>query len=68
MTTRYNLEMKAARLRKDFVALNLKAVTLGTKLEKLSPAQKRSLFITLRNVRRAYDDLRKVEAKLRALP
>jgi hypothetical protein len=68
MTTRVNLERKANRLRKNFVALNKKVSDLGTKPEALTPGEQRSLFIALRNLRRTYDDLRQVEAKLRTMP
>ena len=68
MTTRHNLTQKANRLRKQFVALNHKISALGTKPEDLTPGEKRSLFIALRNLRRTYDDLRRVEKQLRDMP
>lgn len=68
MITRYNLERKANRLRRDFVAINKRISDLGTKRDPLTPGEKRSLFIALRNLRRTYDDLRRVESQLRTLP
>lgn len=68
MTTRHNLTQKANRLRKEFVALNAKVSALGTQPQNLTPGQQRSLFIAFRNLRRTYDDLRKVEAQLRKMP
>lgn len=66
MTTRYNLSQKAHRLRKQFVELNAKIGEASK--EKMTPAKQRVITIALRNLRRTYDDLRKVEAQLKELP
>ena len=64
MTTRYNLRQKHYKRMRIIKALAEKASILGTRPEPLTPAEKRSLFITLRNLRRAFEDKARIEKQL----
>ena len=62
----HNKERKAERLNEQFIQLARKIHYLSV-VPELTKAQRRSLFIAMRNLRRTYDDLRRVRSELRLL-
>lgn len=67
MTTRHNLSEKYLKRLRMIRALNETITTLGTKGGSLTPAEKRSLTIAFRNIRRAADDARRIYNQLQEL-